>query len=79
MYLAAATGGLALCRIVWMTRLSCGVPVVICRWKRRNARRLRSVLWMFATCVPGAAWKPSGLLQTNRAELCKSRVVALRE
>jgi len=28
-----------------MTRLSCDVPVVICRWKQGNARRLQSVLW----------------------------------
>jgi hypothetical protein len=26
-------------------------------------------LWIFATCVPGAAWKQSAPLQTKRAEL----------
>jgi len=51
-----------------MTRLSCGVPVVTSRWKLRNARRLSSVLWIFATYVPRAAWKPSAPLQ-KRTEL----------
>jgi hypothetical protein len=56
-----------------MTRLSCGVPVVISRWKLRNARQLPSVLWIFATSVPGVAWKRSGPLRTKRAELCGCR------
>src|SRR5215510_1010457 len=45
--------GLGLCRIEWMSRLSFDVPAVISRWKQKNARR-RRVLWIFATCVPGA-------------------------
>jgi hypothetical protein len=65
----AATAGLGPCRIVWMTRLSCGVPAVIGRWKQRNARRLRSVLWRCATFVPGAEWKRSVPLQTKCAEV----------
>jgi hypothetical protein len=52
-----------------MTRLSCVVPAVISRWKQKNARRLRIVLWIFATCVPGAAWKRSAPLQTKRTEI----------
>jgi hypothetical protein len=54
-----------------MTCLSFGVPVVIGRWKQRNARRLQSVLWIFATYVPGAAWKRSAPLQTKCAELVR--------
>ena len=27
------------------------------------------VLWIFATCVPGAAWRQSAPLQTNGTEL----------
>jgi hypothetical protein len=54
-----------------MTRLSCGVPVVISRWKQRNARQLPSVLWIFATCALGVAWKRGGPLQTKRAELLR--------
>jgi hypothetical protein len=41
----------------------------ISRWKQKNARRLRRVLWIFATCVPGAAWKRGAPLQTKRTEL----------
>jgi hypothetical protein len=52
-----------------MTRLSFDVPAVISRWKQKNADRLRRVLWIFATCVPGAAWKQSAPLQTNGTEL----------
>ena len=52
-----------------MTRLSFDVPAVISRWKQKNARRLRRVLWIFATCVLGAAWKRSAPLQTKRTEL----------
>jgi len=52
-----------------MNRLSCGVPVVISRWKPRSAPRLWGVLWTFATCVPGAARKRSASLQTKRTEL----------
>jgi hypothetical protein len=59
-----------------MTCLSFGVPVVIGRWKQRNARRLQSVSSIFATCVPGAAWKRSAPLQTKCAELMR---LALRE
>src|SRR5205807_7599421 len=55
-----------------MSRLSFGVPAVISRWKQRNARRSRSVLWIFATYVPGAAWKRSAPLQTKRAEVAGS-------
>src|SRR5262249_13136701 len=58
-----------LCRIEWMTRLSFDVPAVISRWKQGNARRLRRVLWIFATCVPGAVWKRSAPLRTKRTEL----------
>ncbi len=64
--------GPGLCRIVWMTRLSFGVPAVIGRWKQRNVRRLRSVWWIFATYVLGAAWRRSAPLQTKRAEWCRS-------
>ena len=56
--------------------LSCGVPVVISRWKQRNARQLPSVLWIFATCAPGVAWKRGGPLQTKRAELLRLSFVA---
>ena len=52
-----------------MTRLSFDVPAVIGRWKQRNVRRLRSVWWIFATYVLGAAWRRSAPLQTKRAEL----------
>src|SRR5262245_14000282 len=52
-----------------MTRLSFDVPAVISRWKQGNAHRLRRVLWIFATCVPGAAWKRSAALRTKRTEL----------
>jgi hypothetical protein len=51
-----------------MTCLSFGVPAAIGRWKQGNARRLRSVLWIFVTYVPGAAWKRSAPLQTKRTE-----------
>jgi hypothetical protein len=61
-----------------MTRLSCGVPAVISRWKPGSARRLWSVLWIFAMCVPGSARKRSASLQTNRAELLRLSVVALQ-
>jgi hypothetical protein len=60
-----------------MICLSCGVPAVISRWKRRNARQLPSVLWIFATSVPGAVWKRSAPLQTKRAELLRPSFVAL--
>src|SRR5262245_13571752 len=60
--------GLGLCRIEWMSRLSFDFPAVISRWKQKNARR-RRVLWIFATCMPGAAWKRSAPLQTKRTEL----------
>src|SRR5262249_39191878 len=36
---------MGLCRIEWMTRLSFDVPAVISRWKQKNARRLRRVLF----------------------------------
>jgi hypothetical protein len=65
----AGTGRPGLCRIVWMTHLSFGVPAVIGRWKQRNVRRLRSVWWIFATYVMGAAWRQSARLRTKRAEL----------
>jgi hypothetical protein len=52
-----------------MTRLSSDVPAVTSRWKQKDARRLGGVLWIFATCVPGAAWKRSAPLQTRRTEL----------
>jgi hypothetical protein len=54
-----------------MTRLSFDVLAVISRWKQKNARRLRSVLWIFATFVPCAARKRSASLQTTRAELVR--------
>jgi hypothetical protein len=60
-----------------MTRLSCGVPVVISRWKQRNARQLPSVLWIFATCALGVAWKRGGPLQTKRAELLRLSPLAV--
>src|SRR5262245_56170001 len=47
-------------------------PAVIGRWKQRNVRRLRSVWWMFATYVMGAAWRRSAPLRTKRAELVPS-------
>src|SRR5215471_19319897 len=62
------TSSAPICRIEWMTHLSFDVPAVISRWKQKNARPLR-ILWIFATCVPGAAWKQSAPLQTKRAEL----------
>ncbi len=77
--------GPGLCRIVWMTRLSFGVPAVIGRWKQRNVRRVRSVWWIFATYVLGAAWRRSAPLQTKRAEVVQvasacwlAQAVALR-
>jgi hypothetical protein len=56
-----------------MTRLSFDVPAVISRWKQKNARRLRSVLWIFATCVPGAVWKRSPRLARENAA-CRTEV-----
>src|SRR5215469_11309164 len=67
-----------------MTRLSFDVPAVICRWKQKNARRLRRVLWIFATCVPGTAWKRSspiadeGLSGVGAAARRRPIAVALR-
>ena len=58
--------GLKLCRIEWMILLSFYVPAAISGWKQKNARRLRSALWIFATRARGAAWKPSAPLQTIR-------------
>src|SRR4030095_9664 len=45
------------------------MPAVISRWKRRNARRSCRVLWIFATYVPRAAWKPSAPLQKKHKRL----------
>jgi hypothetical protein len=61
-----------------MTHLSFDVPAVIGRWKQKTARRLRRVLWTFATCVPNAAWKRSAPLQTKRTELARGHAFQAR-
>jgi hypothetical protein len=71
-------GGLGLCGIEWMTRLSFDVPAVISRCRQKNAPRLRSTSWIFATCVPGAAWKRSAPLQKKRPERVRLPPVAFR-
>jgi hypothetical protein len=63
----------------WITRLLCDVPAVISRWKQKNARGSPRVSWIFATSVPGAAWKRSAPSHTKRVELGPGRQRSLPE